>query len=155
MTKKKNNFSGNINLNEFVNQFSQFINGFEDVMGFIVESSHSSRKDAREIAALFTQTRSEAESIFSLFSAIAGMFSRGGNIFESLFGLLPGGGLLSALLGGSLAPAIPNAALHAGLAHTQVQIPAPTVVVNTQLEKAGMYKVYREGKLVAETRPGV
>ena len=157
--KKFNKQNGTNNFEQFVKEFggilSAFQTGIDGVMDVIMGSFENTKKESAEITALFTQSRSEAEVIFSIFSGIAGIFSGGGGgIISAIFGLIPGGEFISSIFGNSLAslqgnsganqsmyPSIPN------------HIPATTVIVNTQLEKAGMYRVYREGKIISESRP--
>ena len=157
---KKNNKTGEPKnfeqfFKEFGNIISDFQNGVEGVMEIITGSFENTRKESAEITSLFTQAKSEAEIIFSIFSGIAGIFSgNGGGILSALFGLIPGGGLFSTLFGDSLSPLQgitgPGNLMYPALSN---HVPAPVVIVNTQLEKAGMYRVYREGKIISEMRP--
>ncbi|HJY64456.1 MAG TPA: hypothetical protein VJ455_09900 [Ignavibacteria bacterium] len=166
MTKgRKINKSNNIQqfIKEFSGLISAFESGIESVMDIISLSFDGTRKDAEDISLLFKSSRGEAELIFSIFSGIAGIFSGGGlGLLESLFSFLPGGNLLSTLFGGSInLPGGESVYSHSQIINNNENIypapvnnnPAPVVIVNTQLEKAGMYRVYREGKMISESRP--
>jgi len=164
---KKNNKINNLaHLEQFINEFSGIISAFEsgieNVMNIISGSFDLTRGDAEDITRLFKDSRSEVETIFSIFSGIVGIFSGGGGLIESLLGFLPGGEFLSTILGGSVhEPGSGALNLYQPVnSHTENfypapvnNIPAPVVIVNTQLEKAGMYRVYREGKMISEARP--
>lgn len=154
MKKTKQN-TESVYTNQIMKEFGEIISslksGLEGVMETITGSFESTRKESEEITALFADSRSEAEMIFSIFSGIASLFSGGGGIIDSFLGFLPGGDLISTLLGGS-APHLPAA--HSNMYPPAANYPsATTVIVNTQLERAGLYRVYREGKLISELRP--
>jgi hypothetical protein len=160
---KNSSISGFIT--EFTGIISAFENGIEVVMEIISGSFDATRKESEDITLLFKSARSEAEAIFSIFSGIAGIFSGGGGFIEGLLGLLPGGEIFGSFFGSmpdnhpgvELTPALLNfssplaeGSIYPAAVNTN---PAPVVIVNTQLEKAGMYKIYREGKIISESRP--
>ena len=158
-TDKNNSISGFIT--EFTGIISAFESGIEGVMEIISGSFSAARKDSEDITQLFKNSRSEAEAIFSLFSGIAGIFTGGGGILEGLLGLIPGGEIFGSLFGslphnpaGGELFNFPVPASEGSIYPPPMNTnPAPVVIVNTQLEKAGMYRVYREGKIISESRP--
>jgi hypothetical protein len=82
------------------------------------------------------------------------MLSGGVDLLDELLVFFPAGDFVNNLLGGSFSQLPGGSAVHTGI-YPEVtnHFSTPTVIVNTQLEKAGMYRVYREGKLISESRP--
>lgn len=96
------------------------------------------------------------QAIMQIVNTIQGGF----NLFDSIIGLV---GSVAGFIAGGPAGAAIGSALRAGgsagVNHTPVNgfyraVPQPKVdvVVNTQIEKTGMYKVYMNGKQIADKR---
>jgi hypothetical protein len=147
---KKRQHDGRDLLRELGTVMEIFQSGIEGTMDVITGSFDDTKRRSEEISSLFKDARSEAELIFTIFNSIASVFAGrdAAGIFETLLGFIPGGELLSSFIGSSPSPG--------GSMYSQQPggNPAPVVIVNTQLERAGMYRVYREGKLISEMRPG-
>ena len=128
-----------------------FETGIESLMDTITGSFEVTKQDSEAITSLFKSSRAEAEAIFSVFSSIVKLFggSSGGGLFDALLGFIPGGELIGSIFAGS------QSGSGAMYPQSSGSNPAPVVIVNTQLEKAGIYRIYREGKIMSEMRPGV
>jgi len=152
----KNNLVDFKSIKEFTDGFERmlevFSSGTESILKIITGSFENTKKRSEEITSLFAMTRSEAESIFSIFSDIVSIFSGsgGGGILSSLIGLIPGGGLITTLFGSAISPS--------GLApQVNVNIPQTSTNLGTiyvpALPKEGYYRIHKLGKEQAELRP--
>jgi len=157
MNRHKINNSASIDgIKEFIDGFNEilsiFQSGTETVMNIVTGSFEKTGKHSEAVSALFGLTKTEAEEIFSIFTGIASIFTggNGGGILGSLFDLLPGGGLLTAIFGSALSPT--GLQPVGNLQHESSNSQIGTIYVPA-LPKEGYYQIHKTGKELAELRP--